>query len=87
MDAKESDLHGDDSSPRKKRGWREIEAWRERKFLRESLAEIWDDDPTIDESMFTGSESDVAFYTDSGDVEVEEDLSEFDDEGFYEDED
>ena len=74
------------SNRQKKRGWREVEAWRERKFLRESLAEIWDDDPSIDESVFSSSESDAAFYTDSEEIEVEEDLSDFEDETFYDDE-
>ena len=77
-----------DLSPRaKKRGWREIEAWKERKFLRESLAEIWDDDQEIDESLLSGDEAEVTFYSDSEEIEVEEDLSDFDDEDFYEDED
>lgn len=74
------------SQRQKKRGWREVEAWRERKYLRESLAEIWDDDPNIDESVFSSSESDAVFYTDSEEIEVEEDLSDFDDESFYDDE-
>lgn len=88
-DGGEDSLHGGDlSHTQKKRGWREIEAWRERKFLRESLAEIWDDDPLIDETVFSGTESDAAFYTESEDVEVEDELAEFDeDEAFYEDED
>ncbi len=74
-------------SGQKRRGWREIEAWRERKFLRESLAEIWDDELLVDESMFSGDDEDVAFYTDSDNIEVEEDLSDFEDEAFYDDED
>jgi hypothetical protein len=87
-DASEGFDTGDGKSARqKKRGWREVEAWRERKFLRESLAEIWDDDPLIDESVFSGDDSDVDFYSDSEDVEVEEDLSDYDDEGFYDEED
>jgi len=71
----------------KKRGWREVEAWREHKFLRESLAEIWDDDPLIDESVFSGDDSDAAFYTESEEIEVEDDLSDFEEEAFYDDED
>lgn len=74
------------SQRQKKRGWREVEAWRERKYLRESLADIWDDEPNIDETVFSSSESDSAFYTDSEEIEVEEDLSDFDDESFYDDE-
>ncbi len=80
--------HKEESSGTKKRGWREVEAWRERKYLRETLAEIWDDDPMIDESVFTGSDSDEDLYTDSEEIEIEEDLSELDDdEAFYEEED
>jgi hypothetical protein len=82
----ESFRAGDLSDKAKKRGWREVEAWRERKFLRESLAEIWDDDPMIDESVFSGDDSDVTFYTETEDAEVEEDLSDFDDEAFYDEE-
>lgn len=79
-----------DEAPKgKKRGWREVEAWRERKYLRETLAEIWDDDPVIDESVFTGSDADQDLYTDSEEVEVEADLTDFDedDESYYEEED
>jgi hypothetical protein len=83
----ESFRAGDLSDKAKKRGWREVEAWRERKFLRESLAEIWDDDPMIDESVFSVDDSDVTFYTETEDAEVEEELSDFDDEAFYDEED
>ena len=76
-----------DGSRQKKRGWREVEAWRERKFLRESLAEIWDEEPDIDESLIKGDESDAAFYTDSEDIEVEDGPEDFEDESYYEDED
>ena len=85
-DAREGSSSEQDLPRQKKRGWREVEAWRERKFLRESLAEIWDEDPNIDESVLTGAESDDAFYTDSEDIEVEEDMDEFDDESYYDDE-
>jgi hypothetical protein len=75
------------SGRQKKRGWREVEAWRERKSLRESLADIWDDDPLIVDSVFSGAESESGFYSDSEEIEVSNDLSEFDDEAFYDDED
>ena len=82
-----SDAREDGPTRQKKRGWREIEAWRERKFLRESLAEIWDEDLLVDESLFAGDETDVTIYTDSEDIEVEDELTDFGDEEFYEDED
>lgn len=70
----------------RKRGWRDIEAWRDRKFLRESLAEIWDDDLSVDETMLSGDDSDVRFYAESEDVDLEDDIEDFEDEGFYDDE-
>lgn len=69
----------------KARGWREIEALRERKFLEESLADVWDEDILIDESVFSDSERESIYYSDSEEVEIEDDMSDFDDE-FYDDE-
>lgn len=80
-------LDAEDKGRRKRRGWREVEAWRERKSLREMLADIWDDDLMIDESVFSSAESEADLYTDFEDVEVEDDLLEYDDEAFFDDED
>ena len=77
---------GEDAVRERKRGWRDIEAWRDRKFLRESLAEIWDDDLSVDESMLSGDDSDISFYAESEEVELEDDMDDFEDEGFYDDE-
>jgi hypothetical protein len=41
---------------RHKRGWREIEAMRERAELKKMLAEAWDDDLELDDDIFGDSD-------------------------------
>jgi hypothetical protein len=64
----------------KKRGWREIEALRERAELKEHLAEIWDDDIELDENVFGDCAEVVTMYRKSDvaavDFEDEEDIRE-----------
>ena len=69
-DGKKSNQH--------KRGWREIEALRERKALKEMLAEIWDDDFDLDDSIFGEPAENASLYRKSsgngvGESEAEDD--------------
>ena len=86
---------GQQETDQKKRGWREIEALRDKKLLRENLLDIWDDDWDIDEAEVLGDDYGVIMYADEeetadeDDVEFEsdDDSDDFDDDEVYEEED
>lgn len=71
----------------RKRGWRDIEALREKKRLRDDLLDIWDDDQDIDESEILGDEEAFEKYSDTEEIEVEDDPDDYDDDEIYDDED
>jgi len=50
--------------------WRRIEALREKRALKAALADIWSDDPDVDEVLF-GPEYDDGFYISPDDVDEE----------------
>lgn len=87
---------GSQNSTDKHRSWRQIEALREKKLLRDNLADIWDDDWELDEAEVLGEDYGVKIYADSDEVEEEDeeieldsddDSDDFDDDEIFDDED
>lgn len=86
---------GSQDSTDKHRNWRRIEALRDKKLLRDNLADIWDDDWDLDEAELLGEDFGVKMYSDSDDIEdgdeldlvSDDDSDDFDDDEIYEDED
>jgi len=73
----------EDNEPRKGGGWQEIEARREKAALKESLADVWDEDFDLDDEVLAELDHKAEFFTSQKDEE------EFDEEGedgeFFED--
>ena len=59
------------NEPRKNGGWREIEAMREKAALKESLADVWDEDFDLDEETLADLDHTAEFFTPQKDA-VEE---------------
>ena len=72
-----------DKEPRKGGGWQEIEARREKAALKETLADVWDEDFDLDEEVLAELDHKAEFFT------SQEDEEEFEEEGegdeFFED--
>jgi hypothetical protein len=74
-----------DKEPRKNGGWREVEAMREKAALKESLADVWDEDFDLDDEILADFDHTAEFFTPQKDTE-EEDLDEDGDpDEFFED--
>ncbi len=72
-----------DKEPRKG-GWQEIEARREKAALKESLADVWDEDFDLDEEVLAELDHNAEFFTPQEDEE--EDFDEDGENGeFFED--
>ena len=71
----------EDKAVRKNGGWQEIEARREKAALKESLADVWDDDFDLDEEVLAELDHKAEFFTtqkdEDADFEEEEDGDEF----------
>ena len=78
---------GEDSSGSANGSWQKIEALRERAALKESLADVWDEDFDLDEEILAELDHTAEFFTSQDDAEEEipDDDGEVDE--FYEDED
>ena len=59
------------NEPHKNGGWREIEAIREKAALKESLADVWDEDFDLDEEILADLDHTAEFFTPQKDA-VEE---------------
>lgn len=66
---------------RKQPRWRQIEAMRERQELRRALADIWGDDPDLDESIFGIDDGEISYYVRPGTEEVEDEEIDLDEDG------
>jgi hypothetical protein len=66
---------------RKNGGWQEIEARRERAALKESLADVWDEDFDLDEEVLAELDHKAEFFTsqkdEEDDFEEEDGVDEF----------
>jgi len=62
---------GKNNEPRKNGGWREIEAMREKAALKETLADVWDEDFDLDEEILADLDHTAEFFTPQKDA-VEE---------------
>ena len=68
--------------PHKNGGWREIEAMREKAALKESLADVWDEDFDLDEETLADLDHTAEFFTPQKDAveevfDEDEDVDEF----------
>ena len=68
--------------PHKNGGWREIEAIREKAALKESLADVWDEDFDLDEEILADLDHTAEFFTPQKDAveeifDEDEDVDEF----------
>ena len=71
---------------RKNGGWQEIEALRERAALKESLADVWDEDFDLDDEILAELDHKAEFFTQQDDVEEEEAFDDDDEaDEFFED--
>ena len=71
--------------PHKNGGWREIEAMREKAALKESLADVWDEDFDLDDEILADLDHTAEFFTPQKDA-VEEVFNEDEDvDEFFED--
>lgn len=68
-------------------GWREIEALREKAALKESLADVWDEDFDLDEEILAELDHTAEFFTTQEDPEVEalEDGDDEEDDEYFDD--
>ena len=76
-----------DQQPKKKGGWQEIEALREKAALKASLADVWDEDFDLDDEILAELDHTAEFFTPQ--KEGEEEIFDEDDvpDEFFEDED
>lgn len=72
-----------DEQPRKG-GWQEIEARRERAALKESLADVWDEDFDLDDEVLAELDHNAEFFTSQNDEEEFDEDAE--DDEFFDDE-
>ena len=68
--------------PHMNSGWREIEAIREKAALKESLADVWDEDFDLDEEILADLDHTAEFFTPQKDAveeifDEDEDVDEF----------
>jgi len=56
---------------RKNGGWQEIEARREKAALKESLADVWDEDFDLDDDILAELDHKAEFFTPQDDLEEE----------------
>ena len=66
----------EDKAVRKNGGWQEIEAMREKAELKESLADVWDEDFDLDEEVLAELDHKAEFFTTQEDEEEEFDEDE-----------
>ena len=59
------------NEPRKNGGWREIEAMREKAALKESLADVWDEEFDLDDEILADLDHTAEFFTPQKDIEDE----------------
>ena len=74
-----------DNEPRKNGGWREIEAMREKAALKESLADVWDEDFDLDDEILADLDHTAEFFTPQKDTEDEDFDEDGDPDEFFED--
>ncbi len=74
-----------DNEPRKNGGWREIEAIREKAALKESLADVWDEDFDLDDEILADLDHTAEFFTPQKDTEEEDFNEDGDPDEFFED--
>ena len=77
----------DASATKRNGGWREIEALREKRALRASLADVWDEDFDLDEEILAELDHTAEFFTTQESPEDEEAFDDDDEEvdEFFED--
>lgn len=77
-----------DSAPKRNGGWREIEALREKRALRASLADVWDEDFDLDEEILAELDHTAEFFT-TQESDEEEEIFDDDEEAdeFFEEDD
>lgn len=93
MDRKKASSIEKDAAPsstenkavRKNGGWQEIEARREKAELKESLADVWDEDFDLDEEVLAELDHKAEFFTTQEDEEADFDEDEESDEFFEDD--
>jgi len=74
------------NEPRKNGGWQEIEAMREKAALKESLADVWDEDFDLDEEILADLDHTEEFFTSQKDTGEEDFDEDGDPDEFFEDE-
>lgn len=62
----------DNNEPRKNGSWQKIEAMREKAALKESLADVWDEDFDLDDEILADLDHTAEFFTPQKEVEEEE---------------
>jgi len=75
---------GQNKTPSRKRGWRDIEAISERARLKKMLSDIWHEDIELEDDIFGDSDHLAGYYAD---CDVQEEVIEIDEEVEEEDED
>jgi len=88
LPSEDSASRDSESPPKRNGGWREIEALREKRALRASLADVWDEDFDLDAEILAELDHTAEFFTtqeSAEDEEVFDDDEEVDE--FFEDDD
>ena len=74
-----------DNKPRKNGGWREVEALREKAALKESLADVWDEDFDLDDKILADLDHTAEFFMPQKEIKEEEFDEDGDPDEFFED--